>query len=151
MRVVLAACAITAPLSLAYAQNPPVGQLAGVWSLTSLVEDHGGKMERPFGDNPNGRIVFDNGAVTVFIATRDRPKSTAHPMPPVGPAIAYYGAYTLEGKNLTDHVLGATYPNFEGTDQKGVVTINSDNLALVRTITGGAETFTSTLELKRVK
>jgi hypothetical protein len=126
MRVVLAACAITAPLSLAYAQNPPVGQLAGVWSLTSLVEDHGGKMERPFGDNPNGRIVFDNGAVTVFIATR-------------------------EGKNLTDHVLGATYPNFEGTDQKGVVTINSDNLALVRTITGGAETFTSTLELKRVK
>jgi lipocalin-like protein len=126
--------------------------LVGTWSIASLVEDHArGKQSQPFGEHPNGAISYgQDGTVFVFIATSDRAKSTAPAMQPVGPVVAYYGTYTLDGTNLTNHVKGSTYPNFEGTEQKGVVTVSGDHAKLVRTITGGAETFTSTLELTRV-
>ena len=65
--------------------------------------------------------------------------------------VAYYGTYSVEGTTLIYHVTGATYPNFEGTDQKGVITLKGDILTSVRTITSSSETFTSTLEWKRVK
>jgi Lipocalin-like domain len=72
-------------------------------------------------------------------------------MVPVGPVIAYYGTYSPDGNTLNYHVRGAPYPNFEGTDQKGIITVKGDTLTSMRTITGGAEPFTSTVEWKRVK
>jgi hypothetical protein len=144
------AVGLVLPVTGAVAQSS--NDLTGAWSLVSLVEDHGGKLEHPFGEQPNGMINYDrNGMVMVFIASNNRPKSSDRPTVPVGPSVAYYGTYALDGNNLTAHVKGSTYPNFEGTDQKGVIAINGDNLKLVRTITGGAQPFTSPLELKRIK
>jgi hypothetical protein len=136
------AVGLVLPVTGAVAQSS--NDLTGAWSLVSLVEDHGGKLEHPFGEQPNGMINYDrNGMVMVFIASNNRPKSSDRPTVPVGPSVAYYGTYALDGNNLTAHVKGSTYPNFEGTDQKGVIAINGDNLKLVRTITGGAQPFTS--------
>jgi hypothetical protein len=97
-------------------------------------------------------LIYDKtGAVAIVLGAGDRPKSVEHPMTPVGPSFAYYGDYTLDGKNMTIHVKGSTYPNFEGSEQKAIVTLNGDSLTLVRPIKTAKETFTSTLEFQRVK
>jgi Lipocalin-like domain len=131
----------------AMAQNT---NIVGTWSVVSLVQDS--TPEHPFGEQPNGEVIWtQEGAVFVFIASRDRGKSTALASQPVGPSVAYYGTYSLDGNNLTNHVKGSTYPNFESTDQKGTITVSGDHAKLVRTITGGSQPYTVTLELTRVK
>lgn len=145
------ACGLAVPAASASAQSL-ADQIVGEWSLVSLVEDHGGKAEHPLGEKMHGSIILDkSGGFSTFLASDDRPKSASHPMVPVGPVIAYYGTYSVDGNTLIYHVQGATYPNFEGTDQKGTITVKGDTLTSMRTITGGAAPFTSTVAWKRVK
>jgi hypothetical protein len=129
--------------SAAFAQsNTPI---AGTCSLVSLSEDHHGQITHPIGDKPQGQVIYGgDGKLAVILVSGDREKKAGNPLTPVGPAIAYYGTYTVSGNNITYHVTASTYPNFAGTDQKGTFTLKDDTLTLVREIIGGSEPFTST-------
>jgi len=127
-------------------------QLVGAWSLVSLSEDHAGRIEHPMGDKPRGMIIYDeSGTFANLLIHRDRPKTDTAPMTPVGPAIAFWGTWSLEGNALTYHVDAATFPGFEGSEQKGIVTLAGDMLKIQRTVKNPRETFTANLELKRIK
>jgi hypothetical protein len=126
--------------------------IAGTWSLVSLSEDHHGQITHPIGDNPQGQVIYgDHGELAVILVSGDREKHAGNPLIPVGPAIAYYGTYTVSGNNIAYHVAASTYPNFAGTNQKGTFTLKGDTLTLVREIIGGTEPFTSTIEFTRSK
>jgi hypothetical protein len=134
----------------AFAQSST--QIAGTWSLVSLSEDHHGQITHPLGDKPQGQVIYgEHGELAVILVSGDREKKAGNPLTPVGPAIAYYGTHTVSGNNIAYHVTASTYPNFAGTDQKGTLALKGDTLTLVREITGGAEPFTSTIELTRAK
>lgn len=127
--------------------------ITGTWSLVSLDENHHGKITHPLGDKPQGQIIYgDRGELAVMLFSGDRERKAGVPMTPVGPALAYYGTYTVSGNTIVNHVTASTYPNFAGTDQKGTFTVKGDTLTLVREVVpGGAEPFTSTLEFTRAK
>jgi hypothetical protein len=126
--------------------------IVGTWSLVSLNEDHHGQITHPLGDKPQGQIIYgDHGELAVILLAGEREKKVGSPLIPVGPALAYYGTYTVSGNNIAYHVTGSTYPNFTGSEQKGTITVKGDTLTLVREVAGGGEPFTSTLELTRAK
>lgn len=134
----------------AFAQSS--APIAGTWSLVSLSEDHHGQITHPIGDKPQGQVIYgEHGELAVILVSGDREKKAGNPLTPVGPAIAYYGTYTVSGNNIAYHVTASTYPNFAGTDQKGTFTLKGDTLTLVREIIGGTEPFTSTIEFTRAK
>jgi hypothetical protein len=135
---------------VAFAQ--PTTPITGTWSLVALSEDHHGQVTHPLGDKPQGQVIYGAlGEVSVILVSSDREKKPGNPLIPVGPVIAYFGTYTVNGNNVINHVTASTYPNFAGTDQKGTFMLNGDTLTLVREIVGGAEPFTSTLEFTRAK
>ena len=126
--------------------------IVGTWSLVSLNEDHHVQITHPLGDKPQGQVIYgDHGELAVVLLSGEREKKAGNPLMPVGPAIAYYGTYTASGNNITYHVTGSTYPNFAGSEQKGTFAVKGDTLTLVREVSGGAESFTSTLEFARAK
>jgi hypothetical protein len=134
----------------AFAQSSTL--IAGRWSLVALSEDHHGQITHPIGDKPQGQVIYgEHGELSVILLSGDREKKAGNPLIPVGPAIAYFGTYTISGSNIGYHVTASTYPNFAGTDQKGTFTLKDDTLTLVRDVTGGTEPFTSTIEFTRAK
>jgi hypothetical protein len=135
---------------IAFAQSSM--PIAGAWSLVSLSEDHHGQITRPLGDKPQGQVIYGgHGELSVTLLSGDREKKPGNPLMPVGPAIAYFGTYTVNGDTITSHVIASTFPNFAGTDQKGTFAVKGDTLTLIREVTGGTEPFTSTLEFTRIK
>jgi len=132
-------------------------QLIGTWTLVSNVQKYqDGKEENDFGPNGKGILTLDrSGWFSLQLIGGDRPKSAGAPTAPIGPAIAYFGTYSVgEGdKSLVWHVQGATFPNFEGTDQKAtVVAIKGDEMSYVRAaIPSPKGTFVPTLVWKRAK
>jgi hypothetical protein len=132
-------------------------QLMGTWTLVSNVQKYqDGKEENDFGPKLKGQLILSpNGRFSLFLIGGDRPKSTDPAGTPVGPAIGYFGTYSIgEGdKSLVYHVEGSTYPNFEGTDQKSTVAaIKGDDLTYVRApIPSPKGPFVPTLTWKRAK
>jgi hypothetical protein len=130
-------------------------QLTGTWTLVSNVEKYqDGKEENSFGPRMKGQLMLSpTGRFSVFLVGGDRPKS-ADPTTPIGPAVAYFGTYTVDegSKTLSYHVEGATFPNFEGTDQKATVTIKGDELSYVRApIPSSRGSFVPTVTWKRAR
>jgi hypothetical protein len=132
-------------------------QLVGTWTLVSLVEQYqdGRKDSNSFGPNLKGMLMLDRtGQFSLQLIGGERAKTSGNPRSPIGPAVAYFGTYSVgEGdKSLTYHVERSTFPDFEGTDQKATVTIAGDELRYVRApIPSPAGTFVPTLEWRRVK
>ena len=131
-------------------------QLVGTWTLVSLVEQYqdGRKETAPFGPNLKGQLMLDRTGRFSLQLIGERPKTAGNPRNPVGPAVAYFGTYSVsEGdKSLTYHVERATITAFEGTDQKATVTITGDDMSYVRAPIPSPEgTFVPTLTWKRVK
>jgi hypothetical protein len=131
-------------------------QLTGTWTLVSNIEKYqDGKEDNSFGPNMKGQLMLSpTGRFSMFLISGDRPKSVADPTMPIGPAIAYFGTYSVgEGdKTLVYHVEGATFPNFEGSDQKATVTIKGDELSYVRSpIPSPRGPFVPSLVWKRAK
>ena len=119
-------------------------QLVGTWTLVSLVEQYqdGRKETAPFGPNLKGQLMLDRTGRFSLQLIGERPKAAGNPRNPVGPAVAYFGTYSVsEGdKSLTYHVERAT------------VTITGDDMSYVRAPIQSPEgTFVPTLTWKRVK
>ena len=104
-------------------------QLAGTWMLTAGTEQHpDGKKVTPWSE---GRLMLDaNGNLAFFLIGRDRPKTGNDPRVPVGPAVAYYGTYSVNEaeKSLTWKIERALWPGFDGGERKQSVALTGDTM-----------------------
>jgi Lipocalin-like domain len=131
-------------------------QLVGSWSIVRNCEEFldGKKNCSPFGENMKGLLMFDANSFSFQMMAGDRAK-TGDPRTPVGPLVAYFGTYSVSeaDKVLTYHIERATWPNFEGQDQKRIVTINGDQMSYKAQapISSPQGPFVPNLEFKRIK
>jgi hypothetical protein len=141
VRLVVAACALALMGGVAPAQPAKTlkQQLVGTWDhVVSEATTSDGKKLFPFGEKPNGTIMFtDDGRFVQVHIKSDIPKiasnnrATATPdenKAVVGGTIALFGTYTVdeEKKLVTFKVKASTYPNWDGVEQpRKIVTLNA--------------------------
>jgi Lipocalin-like domain len=130
--IVVFAVGITVTGNNAFSQQEAFKeQLLGAWELVSFNSVHtDGSKLTVFGDNPNGIAFFDRTGhyvITVMrsdrakFAANDRAQGTAdeNKATALG-TITYFGTYTVseQDRTLNIHVVGSSFPNWNGTDQK---------------------------------
>ena len=150
---VLAVLQITVTKDNAFSQQEaPKEQLLGAWQLVSFSSVHAdGSKLTVFGDHPNGIAFFDRtGHYVITVMRSDRPKYVANDRM-LGTAeenkvtaqatITYFGTYTVSepDRTLNIHVVGSSFPNWNGTDQKRSFAVSADELKLTNPVasTGG--------------
>ena len=72
--------------------------IVGTWILESVYDQtEDGIKHNPWGDGVKGQAMFDaQGHYSWMIMSPNRPKADTSPRIPVGQAIAYWGAYTID-------------------------------------------------------
>jgi len=115
-------------------------QLVGTWDyVVSEATTADGKKSFPFGEKPNGTLIFtyDGHFVQIHIAG-DIPKLASNNRTTgsadenkaiVAGSIALFGTYTVdeEKKLVTYNVKASTYPNWDGTVQpRNIVVLNAN-------------------------
>jgi hypothetical protein len=129
----------------AIAQQPTktlAEQLVGTWDLVATDSERAdGTRFGAFGPNPSGRYMLDaDGRFSYMIYGSNRPKFSSNNRlegtadeykSAVQGAIAFYGTYTVDERThtVTWHVVRCTFPNWEGSDRKSVVTLDGDDLS----------------------
>jgi hypothetical protein len=125
-------------------------QVVGTWTMVSNVNmrPDGSRFEA-LGPNPRGVFILDaNGhfALTVIgearqkFASNSRLEGTADEnKSAVHGAIAYFGTYTVNEADhtLTFHIERCTFPNWDGTEQKRLVTVTGDEMKYTNTAASG--------------
>jgi hypothetical protein len=123
-------------------QKPMKDQLVGAWTL--LLDDgvtSDGTRVPNFGPNPAGTLMFTpNGRYSLQImrvinrgpfASNNRDTGTAEENKTVAQGtISHFGTYSIDeaGKAITFHIEGSSFPNWENTDQKRLVTAITDGV-----------------------
>jgi hypothetical protein len=127
----------------AVAQQKPIkDQLVGAWTL--LLDDGvapDGTQVPTFGPNPVGTLIFTpNGRYSLQImrvinrgpfASNNRDTGTADENKAVSQGtISHFGTYSVDeaGRAITFHIEGSSFPNWENTDQKRLVTAITDEV-----------------------
>jgi hypothetical protein len=137
--------------SSAFSQEALKEQLFGAWQLSAFNSVHAdGSKLTVFGDRPNGIAFFDRtGHYIITVMRSDRAKYAAdrtHGTVEENKAtaqgtITYFGTYTVNesDRTLNIHVVGSSFPNWNGTDQKRSFAISADELKLTNPVasTGG--------------
>ena len=131
MRAMLAVIPVLAVLAFgAPAIAQPAGGLAGTWSLVSSVTERDGVKTDQFGAGATGMLVLDpSGRFMLTIVGPDLPKfasnnraqgSADENKAVVSRSIAMMGTYAVDAASgtLTFKVATATFPNWNGTEQK---------------------------------
>jgi lipocalin-like protein len=138
-------------------------QLLGAWTLVSIdyVRPDGSRLQT-FGPNPTGLAIFDGrGYFVITVMRSDRPafalndrmKGTAEENQATAQgAITYFGTYSVNEADRTIgiHIVGSSFPNWNGSDQKRIFTVTGDELKLTNPVgsTGGG---TAEVVWKRAK
>ena len=135
--------------------------LVGTWTLVSVVTEQGGNKTDAWGPNPKGILMVDaNGRYVITFARADLPKvasnnrTTATPEENkaiVGGSLTHFGTIFVNAadKTFTFKIETATFPNWDGTEQKRAFTVTGDELMYtVPTASGGG---TATVVWKRAK
>jgi len=137
----IAALGFTLLLGDAIAQQKSLkDQLIGTWTFVSST----GRLadgSPTWGTRPTGSLIFtENGRFSVQIMRSDRAKFGSNNRMKGTPeeikatvegTISYFGTYAVDeaGKTLTYKIEGASFPNWNGTDQKRpIVSLTSDEL-----------------------
>jgi len=120
----------------AYAQ-----QLQGTWVLVSQYVDQEGQRVEPFGANPRGMMVLTpDGHFSMILMTQTLPKFVSNNRVKgtaeeyravVEGSIANFGTYSILSEK--DHLvslkmMASTFPNWDGQDQKRVMTVAGDEM-----------------------
>jgi len=138
-----------------------VKDLAGTWTLVSSVTEQGGTKTDTYGPHPKGILMVDaNGRYVITFARADLPKvasnnrTTATPEENkaiVGGSLTHFGTIAVNAadKTITFKIETATFPNWDGTEQKRPFTLTGDELQwTVPAASGGG---TGTTVWKRAK
>jgi hypothetical protein len=101
-------------------------QVAGTWRMVSATLETNGRIERPYGDNPQGMLVFTADMHFVEVLTDgDAPQFASNARGAgtvdenrraMASSIGFFGTYTVDehGRFAGNRVLGATFPNWVG-------------------------------------
>ncbi len=135
--------------------------LVGTWTLVSAITEQGGNKTDTFGPNPKGILMVDaKGRYVIAFARADLPKvasnnrTTATPEENkaiVGGSLTHFGTLSVNAaaKTFTFKIETATFPNWDGTEQKRPFTVTGDELKYtVAAASGGG---TATVVWKRAK
>jgi hypothetical protein len=135
--------------------------LAGTWTLVSAVTEQGGNKTDTYGPHPKGILMVDaNGRYVITFARADLPKvasknrTTATPEENkalVQGSLTHFGTLSVNAadKTFTFKIETATFPNWDGTEQKRAFTVTGDELTYtVPTASGGG---TGAVVWKRAK
>jgi Lipocalin-like domain len=122
-------------------------QLLGAWHLVSIDYVRAdGSRSTTFGDNPKGIAFFDSTGhyiITVMrsdrakYAVNDRTQGTAEENKATAQGtITYFGTYTVSesDRTISIHVVGSSFPNWNGANQKRIFTITGDELKLTNPV-----------------
>ncbi len=125
-------------------------QLLGTWTLVSIeVVRPDSSRSSMFGAAPKGIAFFDsNGHYIIAVmraerakyAINDRMQGTAEENKETAQGtLTYFGTYSVsEADRAIDiHVVSSSFPNWNETDQKRIVTLAGDELKLLAPIGGG--------------
>jgi len=127
-------------------------QIQGSWILVSMYNEQDGKKTEQFGPNPRGSLfltpegryssILMRASLPKFVSN-NRMKGTAEEnQAVVQGSNAVIGTYTVASdkeQTVNLHIEGCTFPNFDGQDQKRIMTVNGDELkvtSLATTIGG---------------
>ncbi len=129
-------------------------QLAGTWTLVSvdnLLPD--GRRIQPYGPHPVGQLTLDaRGRYSVLIFRPDRARFGSNDKnrgtdeenrATVQGTNSHFGRYSIDEtqRTLTFHIDHASFPNWQGTEQRRSYTLTGDELRYTvrTTTTGGPE------------
>jgi len=140
---------ISAATALALVLGPGAGvaqkktlkeQLVGTWLVATVDNIHpDGSRFQSLGPNPKGIMIFDaNGWFSFQIAQPGRPKfasdnrlqgTAEENKATVQGSLSYYGNYSVDEADRVLHLYVETssYPNFDGIDNKRIITSLSEN------------------------
>jgi len=164
--IILLASAIASPAFAQQPTKPLREQLVGTWDLVSTyaVRQDGSRLDDPFGPNPSGRYMLDAtgrfsymiyGSGRLKFASNNRREGTPEEnKTTVQGVIAFYGTYTVDesARTVTWHVERCTFPNWEGSDRKTIVTLNGDDLSYTADpISSAAGPYVPHVKWKRAK
>ena len=107
--------------------------MVGTWNLVSDVNTSAdGRNVEPFGPSPRGIAIFDSdGHFAIVISRPDLPKFASNNRMQGTPeenkaivqgSIGFFGTYAVADGAVIQHVEGATWPSWIGTDQKRTIT-----------------------------
>ena len=138
-------------------------QIQGSWSLFSIYNELDGKKTDVFGPNPRGSLLLTPDGHFAYLLMREslpkfasnsRLKGTVEEnQAVVQGSMAYFGTYSVgddKEQTVNLHVEGSTFPNWDGQDQKRLMTVSGDELKMVNpspSLGGG----TNYIILKRAK
>jgi hypothetical protein len=135
--------------------------LVGTWTLVSAVTEQGGNKTDTYGPNPKGILMVDaNGRYVIAIARAGLPKVASNNRTTATPeenkaivqgSITHFGTLSVNAadQTITFKIETATFPNFDGTEQKRPFTLTGDDLTYtVPAASGGG---TATTVWKRAK
>jgi len=119
-------------------------QVQGSWILVSIHNEQDGKKIDVFGSQPRGSFILTpDGRFSMIlmraslpkIASNNRMTGTAEEnQAVVQGSIANYGSYAVvseKEKTVNLHMDGCTFPNWDGQDQKRVMTVSGDELKVI--------------------
>ena len=138
--------------------------LVGTWRLISQESrETRGSVTFPFGQTPLGSPMYARGGtVSVHLMRADLPRfasgdrmrgSDAEVRAVVEGSASYYGTYTVNPSThcVTHHIIGSSFPNWNGTDQVRCYRIEGRKLTLTSApFTLGGQMVTSVLIWERV-
>ncbi|MCU1349830.1 MAG: hypothetical protein JWO56_2860 [Acidobacteria bacterium] len=128
--------------------------LAGTWSLVSVSNIHAdGTTAQPYGEKPDGMLTFDRaGRYSLLIfrpgrarfASADKSRGTPEEnQATVQGTNSHFGRYGVDPATgtLTFRIDHASFPNWEGTEQRRSFVLENDLLRYTvrTTTTGGTE------------
>jgi hypothetical protein len=129
--------------------------LAGTWTLVSTVTEQGGTKTDIYGPHPQGILMVDaNGRYVIAFARADLPKiasnnrTTATPEENkaiVGGSVTHFGTLSVNAadQTITFKIETATFPNWDGTEQKRPFTLTGEELKYTVAAASGGGTATS--------
>jgi Lipocalin-like domain len=147
------------PAAFAQQQTLQSG-LEGTWKITAAYDQFvDGHKRNPWGENPQGVADYTPNGTFIFqiMGGNRSAKPDTNPSDPVGPAIAFFGSYTVDEQNktYTFHVQQCTFPQWNGISRTTTVAdISPTTLkivaATIHDAQGGGD-FQPHIEFERIK
>jgi hypothetical protein len=129
--------------------------LVGTWTLVSNVTEQGGNKIDTYGPNPKGILTVDaNGRYVLAIVRAGLPKVASNNRTTATPeenkaivqgSLTHFGTLSVNAadKTMTFKIETATFPNFDGTEQKRPFTVTGDELTFTVAAASGGGTVTA--------
>jgi hypothetical protein len=126
-------------------QGPIKQQLVGTWTLVSI------NRSSTFGTDPKGIAFFDDsGHYIIAVMRSDRPKYAVNDRSQgavdenkatAQGTLTYFGTYSVSeaDRTIAIHVVSSSFPNWDGADQKRIVTLTGDELKLANRVASAGE------------